>query len=287
MFYHDKKLMYDVKVDGSDPQFAQLLLEQFGGATGELTAALTYWTQSFHVENKAIRDMLQDIAIEEFSHLEMVGRMIEQLTEKASGAAKDAAFKSTLFAVRGIGPHLVDSQGQAWTSAYVNEGGNVVRDLRADIAAEAGARQTYEALVKLSPDEGCTKALTFLLTREISHTHMFMKALESLGKLTDPLFGNVRPDETVDLYFNLSKDGPLDLRGPWNSEPAFRFVEKPEPQGQLPQEVENPDDERHGQPQAQGIHTQRVETGVTREVNNPADQHRDLSRSTAERNPIK
>ena len=246
MFYHDKKLMFDVKVDGPDPQFAQMLLEQFGGATGELSAALTYWTQSFHVEDKAVRDMLHDIAIEEFSHLEMVGRMIEQHTEKGTGVAKDAAHKSTLFAIRGIGPHLVDSQGQAWTAAYVNEGGNVIRDLRADIAAEAGARQTYEALIKLAPDDGSRKALTFLLTREISHTHMFMKALETYGKLTDPLFGNVKPDETVDLYFNLSKDGPLDLRGPWNSEPAFRYVDQPEPQGQLPQEVNNPDDERRG-----------------------------------------
>jgi Mn-containing catalase len=35
-----------------------------------------------------------------------------------------------------------------------------------------------EALIKLSPDEGSKKALTFLLTREISHTKMFMKALE-------------------------------------------------------------------------------------------------------------
>jgi Mn-containing catalase len=246
MFYHDKRLMFDVKVDGADAQFAQRLLEQFGGATGELSAALTYWTQSFHVEDKAIRDMLHDIAIEEFSHLEMVGRMIEQHTEKSAGAVKDTAYKSTLFAVRGMGPHLVDSQGQAWTSAYVNEGGNVVRDLRADIAAEAGARQTYEALIKLSPDAGSKKALTFLLTREISHTQMFMKALESLGKLTDPMFGNVKPDETVDLYFNLSKDGPLDARGPWNSEPAFRYVEKPEPQGGLPLEVHNPDDEYRG-----------------------------------------
>ncbi len=244
MFFHRKQLMYDVKVDGSHPQFAEKLLEQFGGATGELSAALTYWTQSFHVENKAIRDMLHDIALEEFSHLEMVGRMIEQHTERSDGATKDAAYDSTLFAVRGMGPHLVDSKGQAWTSAYVNEGGNVVRDLRADIAAEAGARQTYEALIKLSPDEGSKKVLTFLLTREISHTEMFMKALDSLGKLTDPNFGNVKPDETVDLYFNLSKDGPLDGRGPWNSEPAFRYVDGPEPQGNLPQEVRNPDDER-------------------------------------------
>ncbi len=284
MFFHDKKLMYDVKVDGSDPQFAQLLLEQFGGATGELSAALTYWTQSFHVEDKAIRDMLQDIAIEEFSHLEMVGRMIEQLTEKANGAAKDAAFKSTLFAIRGVGPHLVDSQGQAWTSAYVNEGGNVVRDLRADIAAEAGARQTYETLVKLAQDDGCKKTLVFLLTREVSHTQMFMKALESLGKLTDPLFGNFKPDETVDLYFNLSKDGPLDLRGPWNSEPAFRYVDKPEPQGELPQEVNNPDDERRGS----GMdHPHGRMPGAAAQGAQPAGQQHGSSRTTAERNPVR
>jgi Mn-containing catalase len=185
--------------------------------------------------------MLQDIAIEEFSHLEMVGRMIEQHTEKGD---QDAAYKSTLFAVRGMGPHLVDSQGQAWTAAYVNEGGNVVRDLRADIAAEAGARQTYEALIKLAPDEGSKKALTFLLTREVSHTQMFMKALQSLGKLEDPLFGNVEPDETVDLYFNLSQGQDKDVRGAWNEEPAFRYVADPAPQGSEPETVVNPDDEK-------------------------------------------
>jgi Mn-containing catalase len=62
-----------------DARFGAYLLEQFGGATGELTAALQYWVQSFHVENAGIRDMLQDIAIEEFSHLEMVGKLIAQL----------------------------------------------------------------------------------------------------------------------------------------------------------------------------------------------------------------
>jgi manganese catalase len=41
MFFHEKKLMFDVKVDNSDAQFAQMLLEQFGGVTGELSAALT------------------------------------------------------------------------------------------------------------------------------------------------------------------------------------------------------------------------------------------------------
>lgn len=247
MFFHRKELMLDVKVDDPHAAFGQLLLEQFGGATGELTAALTYWTQSFHVEDPSIRDMLQDIAIEEFSHLEMVGRMIEQHTQKAD---KDKAYASTLFAVRGVGPHLVDSRGQAWTGAYVNEGGNVVRDLRADIAAEAGARQTYEALIKLAPDKGSKNALTFLLTREISHTNMFMKALEALGKLDDPTFGHVKPDETVNLYFNLSTaNDQKDVRGMWNASPTFNYVSDPSPRGGNPKEVKNPDDE-HKVPQA-------------------------------------
>lgn len=54
----------------------------------------------------------------------------------------------------------------AWTASYINEGGDVVRDLRADIAAEGGARQTYESLVKMAPDNGSKQTLAHLLTRE-------------------------------------------------------------------------------------------------------------------------
>lgn len=223
MFFHKKETIQPVKVEEAHPRFAQLLLEQFGGATGELTAALQYWTQSFHCEDPGIRDMLQDIAIEEFSHLEMVGKLIEAHTKNVD---QTDAYKSTLFAVRGVGPHLLDSQGNAWTAAYVNEGGDIVRDLRANIGAEAGARQTYEELIKLAPDQGSKQALVHLLTREISHTEMFMRALDSLGKLTDPLFGNIQPDNTVNIYYNLSQDGQ-DERGPWNSEPNFKYIADP------------------------------------------------------------
>ncbi|MBW4489887.1 MAG: manganese catalase family protein [Trichocoleus desertorum ATA4-8-CV12] len=225
MFFHKKEPIHTVQVSEPNPRFAQLMLEQFGGATGELSAALQYWVQSFHVENAGIRDMLQDIAIEEFSHLEMVGKLIEVHTKDVD---QTEAYKSTLFAVRGKGPHFLDSQGNNWTASYLNEGGDVVRDLRANIAAEAGARQTYEELIKLCTDEGTKKTLVHLLTREISHTQMFMKALDSMGKLTDPMFGNIQPDETVALYFNLSTDGDKpDERGPWNSEPTFQYVADP------------------------------------------------------------
>ncbi len=228
MFFHKKETIHTVNTGEANPRFGQLLLEQFGGATGELTAALQYWVQSFHVEDAGLRDMLQDIALEEFGHLEMVGRLIEGHTKNVD---QTEAFKSSLFAVRGMGPHFLDSQGSAWTANYINEGGDVVRDLRANIAAEAGARQTYESLIKLATDEGTKQTLVHLLTREISHTKMFMKALDSLGKLDDPFFGNIQPDETVDIYYNLSSNGK-DERGPWNSDENFRYVAQPSAQGE-------------------------------------------------------
>jgi Mn-containing catalase len=239
VFYHRKETIVPVDVKKPDPRYAQFLLEQFGGATGELSAALTYWVQSFHVTDASIRDMLQDIAIEEFSHLEVVGKLIEQHTSKMD---QTDVYDAPLFRIRGMGPHFVDSQGSAWTAAYVNEGGNVVRDLRSDIAAEAGARQTYEALIHASKDEGTTKVLTHLLTREITHAQMFMAALDKMGKLTDPYFGTIKPDDTVDLVFNLSKGD--DHRGPWNSKPLFRFEDDPKPHGKLPRAPVNPDDEK-------------------------------------------
>jgi Mn-containing catalase len=118
----------------------------------------------------------------------------------------------------------------------------VVRDLRANIAAEAGARQTYEALIKACDDEGTKKALVHLLTREITHAKMFMAALDGMGKLDDPFFGTVPPDDTVKLVFNLSQGE--DARGPWNEAPDFEFVDDPQPQGGLPPAPINPDDER-------------------------------------------
>ena len=202
MFLHHKELIQPVNAGTPDARFGRYLLEQFGGATGELTAALQYWVQSFHVENAGIRDMLQDIAIEEFSHLEMVGKLIAQHTSELD---QTSVHDAPLFKLKGGGPHFLDSQGSCWTAAYIQEGGNVVRDLRANIAAEA-ARQTYESLIKACDDEGTKKTLHHLLTREITHANMFMKALDAMGKLDDPFFGNIPADETVKLVFNLSQD---------------------------------------------------------------------------------
>jgi Mn-containing catalase len=169
----------------------------------------------------------------------MVGKLIAQHTSKID---QTPVHDAPLFKLKGGGPHFLDSQGSCWTAAYIQEGGNVVRDLRANISAEAGARQTYEALINACDDEGTKKTLVHLLTREITHANMFMKALDQMGKLDDPFFGNIPPDDTVKLVFNLSQG--QDARGPWNEEPDFKYIENPEPLGGMPPAPINPDDEK-------------------------------------------
>lgn len=45
MWIYEKKLQYPVKVGTCNPALAKLLIEQYGGADGELAAALRYLNQ--------------------------------------------------------------------------------------------------------------------------------------------------------------------------------------------------------------------------------------------------
>ena len=71
MWYYEKKLQYPVKVSECNPRLARYLVEQYGGADGELAAALRYMNQRYTIPDKVI-GLLTDIATEEFSHLEMI-----------------------------------------------------------------------------------------------------------------------------------------------------------------------------------------------------------------------
>jgi Mn-containing catalase len=228
MFAHRKKPLFPVKVGEVNPRFAQKLLEQFGGRSGEFTAMTEYFVQSFACTKPGIRDMLLDIATEEIGHLEMVGLMIEQLLR---GSEREKAYGDSLFSMMGQGPAFVDSMGNAWTSDWVRASGDIVADLKHNISAEAGAKVAYDRLIRLTDDRGCKDTLNYLMTREISHQRMFQKALESLGGQME---GVVPPESELNTYYNLSRNGQGDVgigsdeRGPWNEGGDWYFVDKPE-----------------------------------------------------------
>jgi Mn-containing catalase len=231
MYHHIKKLMYTVRVDLPDPRFGNMLLEQFGGANGELAAAMQYSIQGLNCEDPARKDLLMDIGTEELSHLEVVGALA-RLHLKPMKFKRDEAEADPLIAIAGGGGvNLYNSMGNAWTADYLKVTGELDVDLRSNIAAEARAKIVYERLINFTTDSGTKDALQFLMTREITHMKAFTAALESLGK---PRFqiGAIPPTPgLVDQFFNDStgtgEDGEVDARGPWNQGNDWQFVDAP------------------------------------------------------------
>jgi Mn-containing catalase len=257
MFYHVKDLQFNARVSRPDPAFATLLLEQFGGANGELAAALRYFGQAFGAKNPYPDkyDLLMDIATEEFSHLEVVGATIQMLLTGINGDLKDAAEQSEIMQLlngksakesvihqamvapqflvgTAGGPAYTNSQGVPWSAAYINGDvqGELTSDLRSDIAAETRAKMVYEYLLQFTDDPYVKETLRFLMTREVAHYQMFEAALQTIqpnfpmGTLqSDPKYSN--------LYFNLSTGNAV--RGPWNQGEStqlgetFQYIEDP------------------------------------------------------------
>jgi Mn-containing catalase len=231
MYHHVKKLMYTVRVGAPDPRFGNMLLEQFGGANGELAAAMQYSIQGLNCDDPARKDLLMDIGTEELSHLEIVGNLA-RLHLKPMKKARKAAEADPLIAIAGGGGvALCNSMGDAWTADYLKITGELDVDLRSNIAAEARAKIVYERLINFTDDPGTIDALQFLMTREITHMKAFMLALESMGK--DPLeIGLLPPSpDLVNQYFNDSTGegdfGDSDRRGPWNEGNDWQFVDSP------------------------------------------------------------
>src|SRR5438045_4751694 len=102
MYHHIKKVMCTVNVDTPDPRFGNMLLEQFGGANGELAAAMQYSIQGLNCEDLERKDLLMDIGTEELSHLEIVGTLA-RMHLKPMKNKRDAAEADQLIAIAGGG----------------------------------------------------------------------------------------------------------------------------------------------------------------------------------------
>jgi Mn-containing catalase len=243
MFMHNKRLQYTVRVNGTDPALANLMLEQFGGPQGELAAAMRYFTQALSEDDPGRKDMLLDIATEELSHLEIIGtivamlnkgakgRLAEGIEEQAemyrsiTGAGNDSHLTQVLY---GAGAPLTNSAGVPWTAAYIDTIGDPTSDLRSDIAAEARAKIVYERLINLTPDPDLRDTLGFLMTREIAHQKSFEKALYAIEPNFPPGKLPGKPEYT-DTYFDMSQ-GEGNAVGPWNQGPNWQVVSKREEQ---------------------------------------------------------
>ena len=231
MYHHVKKLMFTVRVDEPDPRFGNMLLEQFGGANGELAAAMQYSIQGLNCEDPDRKD-LSDGYRHRGAEPSRSSRLLARLHLKPSKFDREAAEADPLIAIAGGGGvNLFNSQGNAWTADYLKITGELDVDLRSNIAAEARAKIVYERLINFCDDAGTKDALQFLMTREITHMKAFSLALESMGK---PAFsiGRIAPtpgsrESVLQRLTGTGDYGEIDTRGPWNQGDDWVFTPSP------------------------------------------------------------
>jgi Mn-containing catalase len=202
MFKHEKQILKDVRVDSINPNYANMMQEQIGGAHWELKAAMQYMSQSFRIKDQRIKDLFLDIASEELGHMEMVATLVNLLNGHQVDAAATTAGNIQASVQTGLTPALTNASGYPWTGAYMECTGDLAADIISNIAAEQRAKVVYQYLYRQINDSGVREAIDFLLNREEAHNTLFRQAfnmLEETGSLAD---WGVTQDSKQ--YFNLS-----------------------------------------------------------------------------------
>ncbi|WP_270181564.1 spore coat protein CotJC [Alkalihalobacillus sp. CinArs1] len=184
MWVYEKKLQYPVKVSTCNPMLAKFLIEQYGGADGELAAALRYLNQRYTIPDKVV-GLLTDIGTEEFAHLEMIATMVYKLTKDATPDQMKEAGLGAHYANHDRALFYQNAAGVPWTASYIAAKGDPIADLYEDIAAEEKARATYQWIIDLSDDPDLNDSLAFLREREIVHSQRFREAVEILKEERD------------------------------------------------------------------------------------------------------
>ena len=180
MWCYEKRLQYPVKIAKTCPKTAKLIITQYGGPDGELSASMRYLAQRYSMPVKSVGGLLTDIGTEELGHMEIICAMVYQLTKNLSEEEVVNA---------GFAPYYVDHTAALWpqaaagvpfTALEFQSKGDALTDLHEDLAAEQKARTTYDNLVRVIEDPEVLAPLKFLRQREIVHFQRFGEALEKI-----------------------------------------------------------------------------------------------------------
>lgn len=185
MWAYEKRLQYPVKITKTCPKTAQLIISQYGGPDGELSASMRYLSQRYSMPLKEVGGLLTDIGTEELGHMEIICAMVYQLT-------KDLPMQK--IKESGFDLYYVDHTTALWPQAAsglpfcateFQSKGDAVCDLTENLAAEQKARVVYDNLLREIQDPEVREPLKFLRAREIVHFQRFGEALERTKEKLD------------------------------------------------------------------------------------------------------
>ncbi len=177
MYSYDRFLQYPVNIKTRNPKIAQVIISQYGGPDGELSASLRYMSQKFGTKNKKVAGLLNDIATEELAHVEIVGTIVSQLVKDLPCDEVDTAGFEKYYVDHTLGIWPQAASGMPFSSTMFQSSGDPIADLMEDLAAEQKARKTYDNILTLVKDCEVTDPIKFLRQREIVHFQRFGEAL--------------------------------------------------------------------------------------------------------------
>ena len=178
MFAYEKRLQYPVKIKKTDPTAARLIISQYGGPDGELSASMRYLAQRYSMPVKKVGGLLTDIGVEELNHMEIICAMVYQLTRDLSEEDVKAAGFDAYYIDHTKALYPQAAAGVPFTALELQSKGDPFADLYEDLAAEQKARTVYDNLLRVIDDPDVRAPLKFLRAREIVHFQRFGEALE-------------------------------------------------------------------------------------------------------------
>ncbi len=178
MWAYEKRLQFPVKIKKTCPKTAQLVISQYGGPDGELSASMRYLAQRYTMPVKKVGGLLTDIGTEEINHMEIICAIVYQLTRDLTPEdVKTAGFDAYYIDhTKALWPQA--AAGIPFTATEFQSKGDPFADLFENLAAEQKARTVYDNLLRVIEDPDVRAPLKFLRTREIVHFQRFGEALE-------------------------------------------------------------------------------------------------------------
>ena len=183
MFSYEKKLQYPVNIKKKDLRMAKYLVTQYGGANGELGAALRYLNQRMTMPDNKGKALLTDIGTEELGHVEMLETMIYHFMKDATLEELQQAGLDAHYAEHAKALFPTDANGVPFTVAYFATTGDPLADISEDMAAEQIARAVYENLIDLTDEPDVIGPLLWLRQRGIVHFARFKELFEYYQKM--------------------------------------------------------------------------------------------------------
>lgn len=201
MWSYEKRLQFPVKIKKTCPKTAKIIITQYGGPDGELSASMRYLAQRYSMPVKKVGGLLTDIGTEEINHMEIICSMVYQLTKNLSEEEVKAEGFDAYYIDHTLGLWPQAAAGVPFTSLEFQSKGDAFADLYEDLAAEQKARTVYENLLRVIDDPDVRAPLKFLRAREIVHFQRFGEALEmTKAKLDSRNFYYFNPEFDKEMF---------------------------------------------------------------------------------------